>query len=214
MAKRIGEIGKEVAVSETTKTVLGWLLPLVLTGVGLAFPGVRRIVLSLPYWLLLALTAVFLVTSMCLAAFVAILRQRVKHLQVGSSIPTQTLAILLRHERSAYYWSGDSHGGKPSTTLTAMFIVTNKTDIDIRPSGARSRKGTASGWVSVKGDDSRMFEWTDIPPRKVVLADVEIRLRKVLKEGQSFKTDIAILDQFGNENWIRGVEFFHGPKDD
>jgi len=95
-----------------------------------------------------------------------------------------------------------------------MFIVTNKTEIDIRPSGARSRKGKASGWVSVKGDDARVFAWCDIPPKTTVLADVEIRVRKVLKEGQSFKTDIAILDQFGNENWIRGIEFFHGPKDD
>jgi hypothetical protein len=65
----------------------------------------------------------------------------------------------------------------------------------------------------VRDSNTNLYGWYNIPATQSTIADVLILVSPPIgKEGATLTTDVAILDQFGNEHWIKGIEFSHGRR--
>lgn len=149
------------------------------------------------------------------SAYIIYLRKRIKDTTAQFGIPTETIAILLRHNLNDYGWSVGAIHDKPAMQVSATFIITNKTDLNIHLCGAKIKKPKILGGVSVEAEigNRRLYGWYDIPGKKTTIAHVDFWIIPPFKEkGEPFSADIAIADQFGNEHWIKGVAFpYRGP---
>ncbi|MDO8329023.1 MAG: hypothetical protein Q7T36_00960 [Fluviicoccus sp.] len=75
--------------------------------------------------------------------------------------------------------------------------------------GAKIRKPNAVGYVLVRANDSNEYSQKHRIPRGGI-SDLRFTFfvqPPVREEGTLFKADIAIIDQFGNEHWLKGLEF-------
>jgi predicted ATPase len=75
--------------------------------------------------------------------------------------------------------------------------------------GAKLRKPKAIGHVLVSCHDSYMCSSKQVIQRGVVSGlcfDFLIQ-PPVCEKNKSFKADVAIIDQFGNEHWLKGLVF-------
>ena len=75
--------------------------------------------------------------------------------------------------------------------------------------GAKMRKPKATGHVLVSSHESNMYSQKNVIPDGSI-ADLRFSFYvqpPVRKEGEVFKADVAIVDQFGNEHWLKGLEF-------
>jgi hypothetical protein len=87
-------------------------------------------------------------------------------------------------------------------------LVTNTTRLQVLVAFVKLRRPQTLGFVSVRAADSDLHGQYPIAPgatteaRFVVFIDPPVRER-----GDSFRADVALVDQFGNEHWLRNVDF-------
>lgn len=87
--------------------------------------------------------------------------------------------------------------------------VTNISKCGVFVMGAKLRKPKAVGHALVRANESNMYSTKHIIPQGGV-SDLRFDFfvqPPVREKGQQFKADIAIIDQFGNEHWLKGLEF-------
>lgn len=210
MSEKIIDKAKDKAVElifVLLSLLLSTILPVILSQIDGKYTNTPQ---KKAIWAILIL---LIISMLLLLAYIHHIRKQLNTARGRIGIPNQTLTVIQRHEPSEYYWSLEKRNGKNTMYVSATFILTNHTDMNIRPSGATTKEGKGRGWVSVRLDDARMYDWCDIPARQQAFADVEIRIASpVKKEGEVFISDVAILDQFGNEHWIKDIEFTYGPQ--
>ena len=74
--------------------------------------------------------------------------------------------------------------------------------------GAKLRKPKAVGHALVRAHDSGMYGKHVIP--KGTVSDLRFDFfvqPPIYEKGKTFKADVAIVDQFDNEHWLKGLEF-------
>jgi hypothetical protein len=130
--------------------------------------------------------------------------------ELALNVPRKTLVILPKAGGRSCWWHMGGMGEKPAMQIVAKYTVTNVTKIGIVPTVARMRKPASLGHVMVRQIDSQMHGSFLIPPGETTDLHLDFWLvPPVRKEGETLVADVAVLDQFGNEHWIRRVEFVY-----
>jgi hypothetical protein len=118
-----------------------------------------------------------------------------------SHLPKQTLILLPAQQHTPFSWHLGKQRDQPSMQVSAHVQVTNIVKGDILLSGARLRKPSVRGQilggkiVEAGGvAEVMMLLWIQ-PPIK--------------KPGEVLIADVCILDQFGNEHWLKKAEFLY-----
>lgn len=124
-------------------------------------------------------------------------------------LPTKTVILIPVPRQNALWWHMGSVGGQPAMQIVGDLNVTNISKYGIILMGARLRKPKATGHVSVRAHDSNMYSSKHVIPVGTV-SDLRFDFfvqPPICEKGKAFKADVAIIDQFGNEHWLKGLEY-------
>ncbi|MFA4888769.1 MAG: hypothetical protein WC628_04260 [Candidatus Omnitrophota bacterium] len=128
--------------------------------------------------------------------------------KVVFEIPKKTINIVDKPHRKACWWHMGSSGDKPAMQISAKFFVTNITKYNILLTSAKMKKPKALGAVMVKDVDSNYHGGYSIPPGVTTDLDIDFWIMPpFINQNELFRADIAVIDQFGNDHWIKKVEF-------
>ena len=123
-------------------------------------------------------------------------------------IPKKTIIIVPQAHRKSTWWHMGRSGDKPAMQISGDFTVTNITKSNILLTVAKMKKPKALGHVMVKDLNSQYHGSYYIPSGATTKLTFDFWIIPPIKEvKQNFTADIAIVDQFGNEHWIKKVEF-------
>lgn len=124
-------------------------------------------------------------------------------------VPSKTMVLIAVARPNALWWHMGAIGDQPAMQIVGDLNVTNISKYGVFVMGAKLRKPKAIGHALVRAHDSNMYSTKHIIPQGGV-SDLRFDFfvqPPVCKEGQRFKADVAIIDQFGNEHWLKGLEF-------
>jgi hypothetical protein len=140
---------------------------------------------------------------------------KIVHLFKGSEelalrIPKKTLVMVPVPGHGAYWWHMGSLAEKPAMQIVGHYTITNVTKLGIVPTVAKLKKPRSLGHVMVREITSQMHGSFVIPPSATTDLQFDFWIvPPVRKEGEPFVADVAVLDQFGNEHWLRRIEFVY-----
>src|SRR5262249_46690167 len=121
----------------------------------------------------------------------------------------RTLILIPVSQGNALWWHMGSQGGQPAMQIVGDLNVTNISKYGVFVMGARLRKPRATGWAIVRGKDSDVYG-TRHPIPAGSVSDLRFSFfvqPAVEREGKPFRAAVAIVDQFGNEHWLKGLKF-------
>lgn len=124
-------------------------------------------------------------------------------------VPSKTMVLIPVSRQNALWWTMGSVGDQHAMQIVGDLNVTNISECDVTVMGAKLRKPTAAGHALVRAQDSDMYDTTYVIPRGAV-SDLRFHFfvqPPACEKGKTFKGDVAIVDQFGNEHWLKGLEF-------
>jgi len=157
----------------------------------------------------------FVIKAIDLGGRVTSLARRILHRKervasgdsVSLTIPKQTVRIL-PSPGEQHWWHMGSVGGAPAMQVSAHFNVTNTTSYEIVLVAAILKKPRVIGHVNVKDSASDFHGTYELLPGRPTRMSLHFWIiPPVRKQGQSFRADVVILDQFGNEHRVKGVDF-------
>jgi hypothetical protein len=127
------------------------------------------------------------------------------------SIPAKTLVLLAIPSEGGNKWCMGSLNNSPAMQIYGGCYATNTTTLDIQPVAAILRKPYQLSDVRVKKSDSdghESYGSYNIPSAATTIIIFDFLVAPpIRKQGEQFIADIAILDQFGNKHWIKGMIF-------
>lgn len=124
-------------------------------------------------------------------------------------VPSKTMVLIPVSRQNALWWHMGAMGDQPAMQIVGDLNVTNISKYGVFVMGARLRKPKVVGHALVRAHDSNVYGSNNIIPQSGV-SDLrfDFFVQPPMREaGQSFKADVAIIDQFGNEHWLKGLEF-------
>ena len=124
-------------------------------------------------------------------------------------VPTKTVILIPVTRQNALWWGMGSMDNQPMMQIVGDLHVTNISKVGVILMGARMRKPKATGHALVSSSTSRAYSQKNVIPVGSV-SDLRFDFYvqpPVREKGELFKADIAIIDQFGNEHWLKGLEF-------
>jgi hypothetical protein len=127
-----------------------------------------------------------------------------------NQIPRKTLVLLPLPRENAIWWHMGGVGGEPAMQICADLRVTNISRHNIMLTAFKLKKPNSIGHAHPFNQTDIIKEGSEflIPAG----ASVEVRCHcwvqpPVKNKEQEFKADIAVVDQFGNEHWMKKVKF-------
>lgn len=142
-------------------------------------------------------------------------RQRISGSEYVYSVPRKTIVMVPRGGTRDHIWRirhEKEHEG-PEMRVHGYFKVTNISKFTILLVVAKMKRPKAFGHVSVNRVGSAGWGAYGIPAASTTDLAFNFRLAPpIRKESEDFVTDIAIVDQFGNEHWIKKVRFIYRGK--
>lgn len=129
----------------------------------------------------------------------------------GAEIPSKTLVLITAIRQDALWWHMGAMGGKPAMQVVGDLNVTNVSKMEVEVMGAKLRKPRTVGNAIVTVLNSHTFNGRNRIPRTGV-RDLRFDFfvqPPVCAAGKPFKGDVAIVDQFGNEHWLKGLIFVY-----
>jgi len=127
---------------------------------------------------------------------------------VQVDVPNKTIIVIPTPGPFSTWWHMGSWSGNPAMQVVGFFKVTNITKYTIFLCAAEMKKTKLLGRVTVM--DSKSHEFNEIPPTSTTELTFHFFVfPPIRKEGENFTTDIAIIDQFGNKHWIKGINFVY-----
>lgn len=127
-------------------------------------------------------------------------------------VPKKTLILLKPQRHDAAWWHMGSSDDQPAMQIVGHLKATNITDYSIFVLGVKLKKPPAFGHVMVAGKSNVFSSDHGIPPSAI--GDVSFDfwvMPPIYEKGKPFKSNVALIDQFGNEHWIKNLEFpYHG----
>jgi hypothetical protein len=124
-------------------------------------------------------------------------------------IPSETMVLIPSPGHNALWWHMVSTGDQPAMQIGGELNVTNISKCGVYAMGAKLRKPKAFGYALMRAHGSNVYSFEhSIPPGRVSELQFYLLVQPpVCEKGKSFKGDVAIIDQFGNEHWLKGQEF-------
>jgi hypothetical protein len=124
-------------------------------------------------------------------------------------IPSKTMILIPVTRQNALWWHMGSMGDQPAMQIVGDLNITNISKYGVLVMGARLRKPKAIGHAFVRAQNENLYGSKHMVPAGGI-SDLRFDFfvqPPVCKEGKPFKGDVAIIDQFGNEHWLKGLEF-------
>lgn len=124
-------------------------------------------------------------------------------------VPSKTIVLIPVSRMNALWWHMGAMGDQPAMQIVGDLNVTNISKYDVYVMGAKLRKPNAIGHALVRARDSNMYSTKHVIPQGGV-SDLRFDFfvqPPVCEKEKLFKADVAIIDQFGNEHWLKGLEF-------
>jgi hypothetical protein len=124
-------------------------------------------------------------------------------------VPTKTVILIPVARPDALWWHMGSMDSQPVMQIAGDLSATNISKFEIVLMGAKLRKPNASGLALVSERGSHICTQKNAIPLGAVSGlrfDCFVQ-PPVRKKGEPFKADVAIIDQFGNEHWLKGLKF-------
>lgn len=124
-------------------------------------------------------------------------------------VPSKTMVLIPVSRQNALWWHMGAIGEQPAMQIVGDLNVTNISEYGVFVMGAKLRKPKAVGHAVVRAHDSNMYSTKHTIPQGAV-SDLRFDFfvqPPVCERGKSFKCDVAIIDQFGNEHWLKDLEF-------
>lgn len=126
---------------------------------------------------------------------------------ISYPIPRKTITAVQKHTHDNWWHMGKS-AGKPAMQIVGHFTVTNLTRYNILLAAVRMRKPNTMGHIMIKKHDQDIYGNYLIPDGAITEMSFDFWIvPPVKKEGEIFSADIAVVDQFGNEHWIKKAQF-------
>jgi len=124
-------------------------------------------------------------------------------------IPSKTMVLIPVSRSNALWWHMGSMGDQPAMQIVGDLNVTNISKYNVVVMGAKLRKPKAVGHAMVRAHDSNIYGTKhQIPQGGISDLRFDFFVQPPVREaGNPFKADVAIIDQFGNEHWLKGLEF-------
>ena len=124
-------------------------------------------------------------------------------------VPSKTMVLIPVAHQNALWWCMGAMGDQPMMQIVGDLNVTNISKYGVHVMGAKLRKPRAVGHANVRAQDSNTCSQAHIIPQGGVS---HLRFEffvqpPVCDKGKLFKADVAIIDQFGNEHGLKGLEF-------
>ncbi len=150
---------------------------------------------------------VFLYLKGALAWFFEKIKKLIRPSSATYDIPNKTL-ILLQPQDNAMWWHMGTVGKEPAMQIVGDMRVTNISRYNILLSAVKLKRPKVIGHAGIidhaveengeflipeNGTCRVRFHCWVVPPVK--------------QENQDFVTDIALIDQYGNEHWMKKVKF-------
>ena len=118
--------------------------------------------------------------------------------------------ILMPESRAnALWWHMGAMGNEPAMQIVGDLNVTNISKYGVIVMGAKLRKPSAVGHAFVRAQDQNLYGSKHMIPSGGV-SDLRFDFfvqPPVRASGEAFRADVAIIDQFGNEHWLKGLQF-------
>lgn len=128
--------------------------------------------------------------------------------EAAIKIPKRTLVLVIKGTGHQSWWHMGKSGDEPAMQIVAHFTATNISNFGVLPTSAKMRKPKYLGHVMAKKHDDNIYGSYIIPKGIITELSVDFWITPPIKnKGELLKADIAIIDQFGNEHWIKNVEF-------
>lgn len=130
-------------------------------------------------------------------------------------LPKRTVVAIQEPRINALWWSLGSMGDKPMLQVVGDFSTTDVWTDNVRLAGALIRyrrwgvlSRTERGDTMVRDLRSQYSGNYPIPPNQ--MTHVRVSFHFVLghrEPGKRFRADVAIIDQFDNRHWLKGLTF-------
>jgi hypothetical protein len=124
-------------------------------------------------------------------------------------VPSKTMILIPMPRANALWWHMGAMGNEPAMQIVGDLNVTNISKYGVIVMGAKLRKPEAVGHAIVRAQDQNLYS-----SKHMISSGGVSDLRfdffvqpPVRKPGEPFRADVAIIDQFGNEHWIKKIQF-------
>ncbi|BDT60480.1 hypothetical protein MasN3_39740 [Massilia varians] len=110
---------------------------------------------------------------------------------------------------NALWWHMGSSGSEPAMQIVGDLNVTNIAKRGVYVMEVKLRRPRAVGHAVVRAQNSNLYDTKHIIPQGGI-SDLRFDFfvqPPVRTAGQKFTADVAIVDQFGNEHWLKDLEF-------
>jgi hypothetical protein len=122
------------------------------------------------------------------------------------AIPKKT--VILIPIPNGLWWHMGGRGNEPVMQIVGDLNVTNISKYGIYLKAVRLRKPKTDGHVMLRAHQANVYGNYMIPKGAVRDLRFDIFVEPLICEkGKPFKADVAIINQFGNEHWLKGLEF-------
>lgn len=124
-------------------------------------------------------------------------------------VPSKTMVLIPVSRSNALWWHMGAMGDQPAMQIVGDLNVTNISKYGVFVMGAKLRKPNAVGHALVRAHDENIYSTKHVIPQGAV-SDLRFDFfvqPPVCEKDKPFKADVAIIDQFGNEHWLKGLEF-------
>jgi len=123
-------------------------------------------------------------------------------------IPQKTIVLLKDPTPQNIWWHMGSVGNEPAMQISGHFLVTNISKYNILITSAKMRRPHIIGNAYCRATGGDIYGSYFIPSGETTDLSFDFWIvPPVKKKREEFKADIAILDQFGNEHWVKDVTF-------
>ncbi len=123
--------------------------------------------------------------------------------------PTRTLVLVPAPESGARWWHLGAIGDRTAMQIEGELIITNISEQGVFVVAARLRRPPVIGHAWVRAPDASAHGIRHvIPAGGVTNLRFDFLVQPPLQEkGRPFQADVAIIDHFGNQHWIKGLSF-------
>lgn len=126
-------------------------------------------------------------------------------------LPKETLIVQEFHgfgNPNQIWWHMGKRKDKPMMQVSGSLKVTNISDFNVLIAGAYLKKARAKGSVLVPDANSQYHGEYPIIANTITEITFHFYIQPPFnKEGESFKSDLAIIDNYGNKHWVKNLEF-------
>jgi hypothetical protein len=143
-----------------------------------------------------------------LRVILGLFRRRDQARSATFEIPNKTVILVPDGSPRSLWWHMGAKGSDPIMQVVGEFKVTNITRYQVLVVSAKLKKPRTFGMVFVRRQGSNLHGEYPLPPGSTT--DLSFRFwvaPPVVQAGEDFVASVAVIDQFGNDHWLKRLRF-------